>query len=78
MHLSVSLGIKPGEKISGAASRLISSGARNQALLDDLLDFNRTKLGLGLDIAPVSVDLAKVFEDELERCERHIQIDGLN
>ncbi|SAL04330.1 histidine kinase [Caballeronia arationis] len=59
--------LNAGAKISGAASRLISSGARMQALLDDLLDFNRTKLGLGFNIAPVSVDLARVFDDELER-----------
>ena len=59
--------LNAGEKISGAASRLISSGARMQALLDDLMDFNRTKLGLGFNIAPMEVDLAKVFDDELER-----------
>lgn len=53
------------EKVSEAASRLINSGARMQALLDDMLDFNRTKLGLGINIAPTNVDLAKLFADEL-------------
>lgn len=37
-----------------------------QALLDDLLDFNRTKLGLGIDINPSEVDLTKVIADELQ------------
>ena len=55
-----------GEKISEAARRLINSGSRMQALLDDMLDFNRTKLGLGIAIAPASVDLAKQFAEELD------------
>jgi signal transduction histidine kinase len=32
------------EQVTGAASRLINSGARMQPLLNDMLDFNRTKL----------------------------------
>jgi signal transduction histidine kinase len=44
---------------------MIHSGARMQALLDDMLDFNRTKLSLGIDISPNSVDLANLFADEL-------------
>jgi signal transduction histidine kinase len=36
-----------------------------KALLDDLLDFNRTKLGLGISIAPRPVDLSVLFADEL-------------
>ena len=38
-----------------------------KALLDDLVDFNRTKLGLGINIALADVDLAAVFADELEQ-----------
>ena len=38
-----------------------------KALLDDLVDFNRTKLGLGINIALANVDLAVVFADELEQ-----------
>ena len=38
-----------------------------KALLDDLVDFNRTKLGLGINIALANVDLAAVFADELEQ-----------
>jgi signal transduction histidine kinase len=35
--------------------------------LDDLVDFNRTKLGLGINISPADVDLATLFADELEQ-----------
>ena len=55
-----------GDKVSAAASRLINSGARMKALLDDLLDFNRTKLGLGINIARTHVDLGILFADQVE------------
>jgi signal transduction histidine kinase len=58
--------LNAGDKVSGAATRLIHSGARMQALLDDILDFNRTKLGLGINISPTNVDLADLFADELD------------
>jgi signal transduction histidine kinase len=54
------------ERVSGAAARLIRSGARMQALLDDLTDFNRTNLGLGINVTPTSVNLADVLADELD------------
>jgi signal transduction histidine kinase len=38
-----------------------------QALLDDLVDFNRTRLGLGLRIVKSDVDLAAVAANELEQ-----------
>ncbi len=59
--------LNAGEKVSGAASCLILSGARMKALLDDLVDFNRTRLGLGIAIAPTNVDLATLFAEELEQ-----------
>lgn len=59
--------LNAGEDVSRAAARLINSGARMQALLDDLVIFNRNKLGLGFGIAPSEVDLAPLFEDELEQ-----------
>jgi len=62
VHLAA---MNAGEKVSQAASRMIHSGARMQTLLDDMLDFNRTKLGLGINISPTNVDLAKLFADEL-------------
>jgi signal transduction histidine kinase len=59
--------LNAGEEVSEAASRLIRSGASMKALLDDLVDFNRTKLGLGINIALANVDLAAGFADELEQ-----------
>lgn len=37
-----------------------------QALLDDLGDYNRTRLGLGINVAPKRVDLADVLADEVD------------
>ena len=59
--------LNAGERVSVAAARLIRSGAAMQALLDDLVDFNRTNLGLGLKIVPSDIDLATVMADELEQ-----------
>jgi signal transduction histidine kinase len=59
--------INAGEQVTEAASRLINSGARMQALLNDMMDFNRTKLGVGIDIVPSAVDLAKLVADELDQ-----------
>lgn len=57
-----------GKPVSEAASRLIRSGARIKALLDDLLEFNRNKLGVGgIYVAPTNVDLATLFAEELEQ-----------
>ncbi|MFM0696797.1 sensor histidine kinase [Paraburkholderia graminis] len=54
-------------QVSAAATRLIRSGARMQGLLDDVLDFSRTKLGLGIRVAPAPVDVAVLVADELEQ-----------
>jgi signal transduction histidine kinase len=59
--------LNAGEKVSVAAARLIRSGASMRALLDDLVDFNRMNLGLGLNVAPSHVDLADPVADELEQ-----------
>ena len=59
--------LNAGDQVSVAASRLIRSGARMQALLNDMLDFNRTRLGLGINIAPADADLEKLFADELDQ-----------
>jgi signal transduction histidine kinase len=50
-----------------AAARLLKSSASLKVLLDDLLDFNRTKLGLGITISPAPVDLAEAFSAETEQ-----------
>ena len=67
MTASYLAALNAGAKVSEAASRLIRSGASMKALLDDLVDFNRTKLGLGINIASADIDLAAVFADELEQ-----------
>jgi len=59
--------LNAGEKVSQAAGRLIRSGASMQALLDELVDFNRVNLGVGLNAVPSDVDLAEPVADELEQ-----------
>jgi len=59
--------MKAGDGVSAAANRLIRTGARMQALLDDLSDLNRTELGLGIRITPTEIDLAAVFADETDQ-----------
>ena len=56
-----------GTDVATCAARLSKSVRSLKALLDDLLDFNRTKLGLGITISPAAVDLADAFSAELEQ-----------
>lgn len=58
--------LNAGDPVSAVAARISRSGAQLQALLNDLIDFNRTNLGLGLHVAPVGVNLAELFADALE------------
>ena len=67
MTASYLAALNAGEKVSEAASRLIRSGASMKALLDDLVDFSRTKLGLGVNISLANADLAALFADEMEQ-----------
>lgn len=67
MTASYLAALNAGEQVSVSAARLIRSGAAMQALLDDLVDFNRTKLGLGFNVVPSDIDLATVVIDELEQ-----------
>jgi signal transduction histidine kinase len=59
--------LNAGQKVSEAAARLINSGAQMKALLDDLVDFSRTHLGLGINAVPTDVDLAHLFRIELDQ-----------
>ena len=52
-----------GEKVSQAASRLITSGARMHHLLDDLLDFNRIQLGLGIRFSTTQTDFSTIVSE---------------
>jgi signal transduction histidine kinase len=56
-----------GDRALVTANRIIKSGAQLKLLLDDLIDFNRTNLGLGILIAPVAVNLGNLFADALEQ-----------
>lgn len=52
--------------VSEAAERLIRSGARMKAMLDDLLDYNQTTLAAGIHIVRSDADLGKVCAAEIE------------
>lgn len=67
MTASYLAALNAGEQVSEAAARLVRSGVSMQALLNDLVDFNRTHLGLGLNIVTSDIDLAAVVADELEQ-----------
>ena len=58
--------LNAGEAVSSAAGMLIRSGARMRVLLDDLTDFNRKRLGVGLYIIPSQSDLRTILEDEVQ------------
>jgi signal transduction histidine kinase len=59
--------LNAGEQVSAAAGRLIRSGASMRLLLDDLVDFNRTHLGLGIKVVPADIDLAEELGGEVEQ-----------
>ena len=72
--------LNAGAEVSDAARRLIRSGASMKALLDDLINFNRTRLGLGIKTELADVDLAAAFADEVEQLRgahpnRHIEFE---
>jgi signal transduction histidine kinase len=59
--------LNAGEEVAAAAKRLVFSGARLKAMLADLSDFSRDKLGLGIEVSPQLIDLADVFADEVQQ-----------
>ncbi|HYW56424.1 MAG TPA: sensor histidine kinase [Polaromonas sp.] len=61
------LRLNAGESVSAAARRLIDSGSRMKNLLDDLIEYNRATLGLGLVLAPSPQNMATLFADEVEQ-----------
>lgn len=58
--------LNAGQEVSDAAARLVRSGARMQSLLDGLVDFNRTQLGLGINVNPHPGDLAEHCASQLD------------
>ena len=59
--------LNAGDEVTAAASRLIRGGASMKALLDDLVDFSRTRLGVGITIFRGDTDLAHHFASEMEQ-----------
>lgn len=57
--------LNAGEQVWAAAQRLIDSGKRVQLLLDDLMDFNRSNLGVGIPVTPEEVDLGRLCAEQL-------------
>lgn len=55
------------EKVSDAAMRLIRSGSRMQRLLDDLVEFNRSNLGLGIPVDCKPADVRELLDEELSQ-----------
>jgi signal transduction histidine kinase len=52
--------------MSQHTEKLLRSGERMRQLLDDLLDYNRTSLDIGIRVTPEPVDLATVCREEIE------------
>jgi signal transduction histidine kinase len=59
-------GLTNGTPVSRHTDRLMRSGERMRQLLDDLLDFNRTELHIGLRVSSKPIDLAPVCREEIE------------
>ena len=55
-----------GAEVTEAVASLLRSGEAMQILLDDLLDYNRANLGMGIPVKPSDVDLAPFFSAEVE------------
>jgi signal transduction histidine kinase len=60
-------GMNSDAELSEAAGCLGRCGASMQALLNDLVDFSRAHLGVGLNLVVREVDLATIFRDELQQ-----------
>lgn len=54
-----------GTPLSEHTASIIRSGERMRELLDDLLDYNRASLDIGIRAAPEPVDLVQVCRDEI-------------
>lgn len=59
--------LNAGGPVSKSAERLIASGAQIQDLLDDLLDFSRTQLGLGIRVTRHPANLEALCLEELDQ-----------
>ena len=75
--------LNEGEEVSEAARCLMDSGAEIASLLDDLVDFSRKKLGLGIGIEVGPVDLGALCANEVRQqraahpgCQLELTLDG--
>lgn len=59
--------MKAGEEVTEASECLMRSGASIQNLLNDLVDYNRITLAVGMVINPVPTDLSAVLSDEVKQ-----------
>jgi signal transduction histidine kinase len=59
--------LNAGEEVSEAAAILTRCGASMGTLLNDLMDLNRTNLGIGISIEVGEADLAALFADEVKQ-----------
>ena len=55
-----------GTPVSQHTARMAHSGKRMKSLLDDLLDFNRNALGLGIAVKPEPIDMAEPCSQEID------------
>ena len=53
-------------RIVQRANRILSSGSRMARMIDQLLDFTQIRLGKGIPLQPVSVDLRRLCEEVIE------------
>jgi len=58
--------LSAGTPVSQHTDKLMRSGERMRQLLDDLLDYNRTSLEIGIRVTPEPIDLATVCRQEVE------------
>ena len=75
--------LNAGEEVTEAARCLIDSGGAMKSLLDDLVDFSRKKLGLGIGIEVGPVDLGVLSASEMRQhraahpgCQMELNCDG--
>lgn len=62
--------LNAGAEVTEAAEILIRSGASMRTLLDALVDFNRTRLGLGIKVVPLDIDLLAVVANEIKQFQK--------
>lgn len=58
-------GLQPADQLRLAA-RVASSAVRMRRLIDDMLDVTRSRLGAGLPVSPVQVDLREVLNETVD------------